>query len=130
MKLKDQTIAEYAQIRVNLMNAFLSAMLAADAIAITITVAVLDTQYQEVKMAAETLLVFAAATGVALCFLALRYLESVNHRFVAIEDAQMDAIARVAKRFYFPFMMCFASNIVLAALGSLVLVVLSLSVAT
>lgn len=120
------TIAEYAHIRVNIMSGFLSTMLISDAIAITITVALLDGNYQEVKMAATTLLVFAAATGVALCFLAKRYLESVNYRFTAIEDAQLEAIARVAKRFFFPFVICFAANIILSTLGSILLLVFSI----
>jgi hypothetical protein len=129
MKLKDMTIAEYAHIRVRLMNRYLGAMLTMDAIAITLTVVILDAHAQELKMPAVTLLVFACATGVALYFLAKRYIDSVNYRFAIIEDVHMEAIAKVAKRFFFPFMICFTANIVLAAAGSLVLLLLTFSVA-
>jgi|GEM_PF-6623325 len=125
MKLKDLTIAEHARIRVNRMSSLLGVMLFSDALAITLTVLLIKYAKQDVMMAAITLLVFAVATGIALSFLANRYMDSVNYRFAFIEEAQMDAIARVAKKFYFPFMICFAANIILATLGSVVLVLLA-----
>lgn len=126
MKLKDLTIAEHARIRVKRMSFLLGAMLFSDAVAITLTVSLIKYAKQDVMMAAITLLVFAVATGIALSFLAHRYMDSVTYRFSFIEQEQMDAIAKVAKKFYLPFMICFAANIVLSVLGSVVLVLLSL----
>jgi hypothetical protein len=124
MKLKDLTIAEYAHIHVKRMSALLGTMLVADAVSITLTVSLISMAKQNAVMAAITLLVFAVTTGIVLSILAHRYIDSVNYRFALIEDSQMDAIARVAKKFYFPFMICFVANIVLAVLGSAVLVAL------
>lgn len=126
MKLKDLSIAEYARLRVKLMSRYLGVMLLMDAIAITVSVVILDPENRDLKMSAITLLVFACASGVALYFLAKRYLDSVNYRFAIIEDVHMDAIAKVAKRFFFPFMICFTANIVISVLGSVLLVILAL----
>lgn len=126
MKLKDLTIAEYANIRVKRMSSLLGAMLLSDAVSITLTVLLIGAAQQAAIMSAMTLLVFAVATGIVLSVLAHRYIDSVSYRFALIEDSQMDAIARVAKKFYFPFMICFVANIVLATLGSVVLVILAM----
>ena len=125
-KLKDMTIAEYAQIRVNLLSGFLTLMLIMDAVAITLTVGILDAEFQEPQRVAVSLLVFSSATGVALFFLAKRYIDSVTYRFACIDDVQMDAISRIAKRFFFPFVICLVSNTLLAVLGALVLLALIL----
>jgi len=68
------------------------------------------------------LLVFSALTAVLLCFLAKRYMESISHRFLFIEQEHMDAIARVAKGFYVPFLLSLIANIFLALLGGTTLV--------
>lgn len=127
MRLKDTSIAEYAQIRVNILSKFITFMLIMDAMAITLTVGILDGDFHRLEQIAISLLVFAAATGIALFFLAQRYMESITYRFGYIEDSQMEAISRVAKRFYLPFVMCLLCNIFLAGLGALVLLALILS---
>lgn len=124
MRFKDTSIADYAKIRINVMGRFVTTMLIMDALAITLTVAVIDLVQQQLQQVAVSLLIFAAATGVILFFLAGRYVESVTHKFSSIDEIKLEAISRVASRFYFPFVLCLVSNIFLAGLGAVLLVVL------
>lgn len=127
MRLKNATIAEYANIRVGLLSGALTAMLVMDAVAITLTVGILDLEFQKLQQIAITLFVIASATGIALFFLARRYIDSITYRFAYIEEMQLEAISRIAKRFFLPFMMCLCSNIFLATTGALVLLAVILS---
>lgn len=121
-KLKNQSIAEYAKIKVGVLSGVLTAMLAINAVGVTVTIGLLDGQFDELERIAVMLLVFAAASAVVLFFLAKRYLESVTYRFGFIELMQMEAIARVAKRFFMPFVLCLTADIFLALLGGMTLV--------
>jgi hypothetical protein len=121
-KLKNQSIAEYAKIRVGVLSGVLTTMLAINAVGVTVTVGLLDGQFDELEKIAVMLLVFAAASAVVLFFLAKRYLESVTYKFGFIEMVHMDAISRVAKRFFTPFILCLTANIFLALLGGATLI--------
>lgn len=127
MRLKNATIAEYANIRVGLLSSALTVMLVMDAVAITLTVGILDGEFQRFQQIAVTLFVIASATGVALFFLAKRYIENVTYRFTYIEEFHLEAISRIAKRFFLPFVMCLVSNIFLATSGALVLLLVIVS---
>lgn len=117
MRIRDITIAEYAHIRVSILSGIITAMLILDSLAITLTVGMLDGANQPLRDAAIGLLIFATGSGVLLFLLAQRYVESVTYRFINIEEEQMKGIARVAKRFFLPFLMCLIANIFLSVLG-------------
>lgn len=121
-KIKNQSIAEYAQIKVGFLSGSLTAMLIINALGITATVSLLDTNFENFQKIGFVLLVFSTATAIMLCLLAKRYIDSISHRFIYIDPEHMDAIARVAKRFYMPFLLCLMANIFLALLGGVSLV--------
>ncbi|MDA0713416.1 MAG: hypothetical protein O2897_05470 [bacterium] len=117
LKIKNQSIAEYAHIKVGFLSGSLTAMLLINAMGITATVSLLDTTFQNFQKIGFVLLIFSTVTAILLCFLAKRYIDSISHRFIYIDPKHMDAIARVAKRFYMPFLLCLMANIFLALLG-------------
>jgi hypothetical protein len=116
-RIKNQSIAEYAKIRIQFLSGTLTAMLAINAIGITVSVSLLDTTLEGLSQAGFLLLLFSTLTSILLFFLAKRYIESISHRFIFIETDQMDAISRVAKRFYKPFLLSLVANMLLAFLG-------------
>lgn len=118
-KVKNTTIAEYAHIQVSLLSALLTTMLIFDAIAITLSVATLNSEPLEIRKHLNALFAFSCATGIVLFFLTARYIENVTYRFSCIEKSHMDAIANIAKRFFIPFLICLASNIFLACISGL-----------
>jgi hypothetical protein len=121
-KIKNQSVAEYAKIKVDFLSGSLTVMLSINVIGITITIGLLGDEFNVLEKAGFMLLIFSAATAVLLFFLAKKYLESVTYRFVFIEQQHMDAIAKVAKRFYVPFFLCLAANMFLSLLGGSTLV--------
>lgn len=117
--MKNTSIAEYARIRVELISGFLTTMLVADLIGLTLTLSAVNSYSPSPVQMAMSLFVFCSITGVVLFFLAKRYLDSIQYRFGSIEEDQMRAIAEVAKRFFLPFMLSLAANILLVVLGAL-----------
>ncbi len=121
-KIKNQSVAEYAKIRVGFLSGTLTIMLSLNVIGITVAIGLLGDEFNMLEKAGFMLLIFSAASAILLFFLAKKYLESVTYRFVFIEAQHMDAIAKVAKRFYVPFFLCLAANMFLSLLGGSTLV--------
>ena len=122
-KIRNQSIAEYAKIKVGFLSGTLTVMLSINVIGITVAIGLLGDEFNVLEKAGFMLLVFSAAMAILLFFLAKKYLESITSRFVFIEPEHMDAIAKVAKRFYVPFFLCLTANMFLSLLGGTTLVV-------
>ena len=121
-KIQNQSVAEYAKIKVGFLSGTLTIMLSLNVIGITVAIGLLGDEFNVLEKAGFMLLIFSAATAILLFFLAKKYLQSVTYRFVFIETQHMDAIAKVAKRFYVPFFLCLAANMFLSLLGGSTLV--------
>lgn len=120
--LKNQSIAEYAHIKTNLLSTSLTGALALNAIGITITVGLLDGNFNPFEKMAISVFVFSTATAIVLFFLVKNYLENLSYRFVLVDVEHMELMSKIAKRFYWPFLFGLICNILLAILGGVLLV--------
>ena len=80
-KIKNQSIAEYAQIKVGFLSATLTLMLSINVVGVTVVVGLLGDEFNILEKAGLMLLVFSATTAILLFLLAKKYLKSITYRF-------------------------------------------------
>ena len=119
--MDNKSIAECADIKTERLSHMVTCMLAVNAVGVTVTVGLLDTQSNELERIALMILIFSAATAVALFFLANRYVETVNQSASIVDPNDMDDIIKATKRFFTPFVVCLVANILVALTGAVFL---------
>lgn len=115
--LQNITVSEFGKIKSNILSNMLTAMLCVNAVSITITVGILDDGFDYPRNFGISVSVFSCSAAVFLFFLIKRYMETVNYRFYRIDSKQIESVAKVAKRFFLPFLILIALDIVFAGLG-------------
>ena len=76
-KIKNQSVAEYAKIRVGFLSGTLTIMLSLNVIGITVAIGLLGDEFNMLEKAGFMLLIFSAASAILLFFLAKKYQESL-----------------------------------------------------
>jgi hypothetical protein len=121
--MNNESIAEYAKIKTDLLSSLVTGMLSINALGVTVTVGLLDRESSQEERTAIMILVFAAATAVALFFLAHHYFETVSQRISVVERAEVEEVADAAKKFFVPFIVCLVANILVALGGAIFLTI-------
>ncbi len=119
--LQNITVSEFGKIKSNILSNFLTAMLCINAIAITMVVGMLDDGFEYPKNLGIAISVFSCAGAVFLFFLLKRYMETITYRFYRVDQARLESIAKIARRFFAPFMVSVFVDIVFACLGTVTL---------
>src|SRR3990167_596741 len=114
--LQNITVSEFGKIKSNILSNMLTAMLCVNAVSITITVGILDDGFDYPRNFGISVSVFSCSAAVFLFFLIKRYMETVNYRFYRIDSKQIESVAKVAKRFFLPFLILIALDIVFSCL--------------
>ena len=115
--LQNITVSEFGKIRSNMLSNFLTMMLVVNAVSITMVVGMLDDGFEYPKNLGIAISVFSCSGGVFLFFLLKRYMETITYRFNRVDQARLESIAKIAKRFFAPFMISVFLDIAFACLG-------------
>jgi predicted oxidoreductase len=116
--LQNITVSEFGKIKSNILSNFLTAMLCINAVAITMVVGMLDDGFEYPKNLGIAISVFACAGAVFLFFLLKRYMETITYRFYRVDSERLESIAKIARRFFAPFLISVSVDIVFACLGA------------
>lgn len=119
--MQNITIAEFGKIRSNILSNFLTIMLCINAVAITMVVGMLDDGFEYPKNLGIAISVFSCSGAVFLFFLLKRYMETITYRFYRVEQVRLESIAKIARRFFAPFMISVSVDIIFACLGAITL---------
>ncbi|MES2503933.1 MAG: hypothetical protein V4534_03550 [Myxococcota bacterium] len=120
--IKNVSVSEFGNIKAGLLSHFLTAMLCVNAISITVAISVLDQGMIYPQNLGIALSVFSSAGAVFLFFLLKRYIETINYKFYQVDQKRLESIARIAKRFFTPFMISMLLDIIFAGLGGVTLI--------
>lgn len=115
--LQNITVSEFGKIRSNILSNLLTTMLSINAISITMVVGMLDDGFEYPKNLGIGISVFSCAGAVFLFFLLKRYMETITYRFNRVDQARLESISKIAKRFFAPFMLSVFLDIIFACLG-------------
>ncbi|MEI6791351.1 MAG: hypothetical protein WCK42_09250 [Myxococcaceae bacterium] len=121
--LQNITVSEFGKIKANILSNMLTAMLCMNAVSITMTVGMLDDGFEYPKNLGVAISVFSCSAAVFLFFMIKRYMETVTYRFYRIDPKQIESVAKMAKRFFLPFLIGISLNIVFACLGAVTLLI-------
>ena len=119
--LQNISISEFSKIKLNFLSNMLTAMLCVNAVAITVTVGILEGGLEYPKNVGVGLCIFSSALAVLLFFILKRYFSSLSFRFYRIEQERMESISKSARYYFFPLLVCMSINTVCALLGASVL---------
>jgi len=93
-----------------------------NALGMTVAFALLGSELSVIERTAIALFSLSTSIAILLGFMAQGYMASVSHRFISIDAAHMEAIAKTAKRFYVPFLLSMIADVCLVILGALTLI--------
>lgn len=116
--LQNITASEFGKIKYNILSNLLTAMLSINAIAITMVVGMLDNGFEYPRNLGIAISVFSCSGAVLLFFLLKRYMETITYRFCRVDQARLESIAKIARRFFGPFMLSVFVDIIFACLGT------------
>jgi len=112
------SVSEFGGIRAGILSSSLTAMLCMNALGITLVVGMLEDGFVYPQNIGIAISVLACAGAVLLFFLIKRYLETITYKFYRVEQKRLETIAKIAKRFFTPFLFTMVLDIFLASLGS------------
>lgn len=112
------SVSEFGNIRSGILSSFVTAMLCVNAIGITLAVGMLDDGFVYPENLGIAINVFSCAGAVFLFFMLKRYLDTINYKFYRVDQKRLESIAKIARRFFTPFVLSISLDILFACLGT------------